>query len=154
MQISGVDNTMYVPDGMPSLQNTENPVDAGRIEDLKKTGKVECQTCKQRKYMDVSTDSGVSFKTPGHISPEASAAVVSGHEGEHVAAAKAEGAKSGNKLVSASVTLHTAICPECGRAYVSGGETRTQISYSDPSKKRGETSIDEDLKGAVIDKKV
>ena len=28
-------------------------------------------------------------------------------------------------MVSQSVTYHTAICPECGRAYVSGGTTRT-----------------------------
>ncbi len=28
-------------------------------------------------------------------------------------------------MVSQSVTYHTAICPECGKAYVSGGTTRT-----------------------------
>ena len=28
-------------------------------------------------------------------------------------------------MVSQSVTLHTAICPECGDVYVSGGTTRT-----------------------------
>lgn len=46
-------------------------------------------------------------------------------------------------------------CPECGRAYVSGGTTTTQISYSDPNQKRGGVnSIDEDLKGVVVDKKI
>ncbi len=29
----------------------------------------------------------------------------------------------------ASVRLQTAICPECGRTYVSGGVTDTQIKY-------------------------
>ena len=28
-------------------------------------------------------------------------------------------------MVSQSVTYHTAICPECGKSYVSGGTTRT-----------------------------
>ena len=28
-------------------------------------------------------------------------------------------------MVSQSVTLHTDICPECGKVYISGGETRT-----------------------------
>lgn len=29
----------------------------------------------------------------------------------------------------ASVRLKTAICPECGRTFISGGETETQIRY-------------------------
>ena len=33
------------------------------------------------------------------------------------------------KVVSASVSIHTAVCPECGRTYVSGGTTHTQIKY-------------------------
>ena len=28
-------------------------------------------------------------------------------------------------MVSQSVTLHTDICPECGKPYISGGTTRT-----------------------------
>ena len=28
-------------------------------------------------------------------------------------------------MVNQSVTIHTAICPECGDVYVSGGTTRT-----------------------------
>lgn len=94
-----------------------------------KTAKTECTTCANRKYVDGSNDPGVSFKTPGHISPEASASVVMSHEMEHVASAKAEDAKEGAELVSTSVTLRTSICPECGRCYVSGGTTRTQMKY-------------------------
>ena len=32
-------------------------------------------------------------------------------------------------MLSASVTLKTAICPECGRSYIAGGLTSTKISY-------------------------
>ena len=94
-----------------------------------KSAKTECSTCANRKYVDGSNDPGVSFKTPGHISPEASASVVKSHEMEHVASAKAEDAKEGAELISTSVSLQTSICPECGRSYVSGGTTRTQIKY-------------------------
>ena len=39
-------------------------------------------------------------------------------------------AKGGGKVLAANVTLQTAICPECGRSYVSGGQTATKIQYS------------------------
>ncbi|HQG98492.1 MAG TPA: hypothetical protein PLO75_07705, partial [Thermotogota bacterium] len=42
----------------------------------KRMGIVECQTCKNRQYADVSNDTGVSFKNAQHISPEAAFAVV------------------------------------------------------------------------------
>ena len=32
---------------------------------------------------------------------------------------------SGREVVFQTVTIHNAICPECGRIYVSGGTTRT-----------------------------
>ena len=86
----------------------------------------ECQTCKNRKYVDGSNEN-VSYKTPTHISPQNAAAAVMGHEREHMANAIAEGSKENKQLVSASITLHTAVCPECGRVYVSGGTTHTQI---------------------------
>lgn len=94
---------------------------SGRVE------KGECQTCKNRKYVDGSNEGDVSFKTPTHISPHNAAAAVMGHEREHVANAVAEGSKENKELLSASVTLHTAVCPECGRVYVSGGTTHTRI---------------------------
>lgn len=90
----------------------------------------ECQTCKNRKYVDGSNEGNVSFKTPAHISPENSAVAVRSHEQEHVANARAEGSKENAELVSANVRLHTAVCPECGRAYVSGGVTTTTIKYT------------------------
>lgn len=84
-----------------------------------------CETCEQRKYQDGSDDAGVSFKTPTRIDPGQVASAVRGHEMEHVYREQARAQREGRKVVSQSVTLHTAICPECGKAYVSGGTTRT-----------------------------
>lgn len=88
----------------------------------------ECETCKNRKYKDGS-DEMVSFKSPTHVAPEGAAAAVRAHEQEHVSNAYSEAANKNGKVVSASVSIHTAVCPECGRTYVSGGTTHTQIKY-------------------------
>lgn len=85
----------------------------------------ECQTCKERKYQDESDDPGVSYQTPTNIAPEQAAAAVRGHEQEHVTREQAQAQRDGREVVSQSVTMHTAICPECGKVYVSGGTTRT-----------------------------
>ena len=85
----------------------------------------ECQTCKNRRYVDVSDDPSVSFQTPTHISPGQSAAAVSSHEGEHVANEQAKADQEGREIISQTVTLKTSICPECKRVYVSGGTTYT-----------------------------
>ena len=90
----------------------------------------QCETCDSRRYVDQSDDPSVSFQTPTHISPGASASMVMAHEREHVANEQARADREGNKVVSQSVTLQTAICPECNRSYVSGGTTRT-ITKSD-----------------------
>lgn len=88
----------------------------------------ECQTCKNRKYKDGS-DEMVSFKTAQHVSPENAASAVRAHEQEHVSNAYKKAAMNDGKVVSASVSIHMAVCPECGRTYVSGGTTATQIRY-------------------------
>lgn len=88
----------------------------------------ECQTCKNRKYKDGS-DEMVSFKSPAHISPENAASAVRAHEQEHVTNAYSKAATGNGKVLSATVSIHTSICPECGRSYVSGGTTSTQIKY-------------------------
>ena len=100
---------------------------------LKRSGAVECETCANRKYQDGSDEMDVSFKAPGHISPQASAATVMAHEQQHVSNAYSKAGENNGKVVSASVTLHTSICPECGRSYVSGGVTNTAIKYSNDS---------------------
>lgn len=102
----------------------------------------ECQTCKNRKYKDGS-DEMVSFKSAQHVSPERAASAVRAHEQEHVSNAYKKAAKDDGKVVSASVSIHTAICPECGRSYVSGGTTHTQIKYYNE-----ENPYQQDLKNA------
>ena len=72
----------------------------------------------------------VSFKSATHISPEAAATAVRAHEGEHVSNAYDKAEKNGGKVLRASVAIHTSICPECGRTYVSGGTTTTSIRYN------------------------
>lgn len=100
----------------------------GVAREQKANGTEECQTCKNRKYRDGS-DEMVSFKSAAHISPTASASVVRAHEQEHVSNAYSKAAAGHGKVIRASVTLKTAICPECGRSYIAGGTTDTQIKY-------------------------
>ena len=71
----------------------------------------------------------VSFKSASHISPEAAATRVRAHEQEHVSNAYKKAAMNNGKVMSATVSIQTSVCPECGRSYVSGGETNTQIKY-------------------------
>jgi Zn-finger nucleic acid-binding protein len=42
----------------------------------------------------------------------------------------------GNTVVRQNVQIHTAVCPECGRVYVSGGTTTT-VTRSEPPTRRG-----------------
>ncbi len=107
---------------------TDRPQTGHPVEDGEKKPGEECQTCKKRKYQDGS-DEMVSFKSAAHISPESAASVVRSHEQEHVSNAYAKAATKNGKVISASVSIHTAICPECGRTYISGGTTHTQIKY-------------------------
>ena len=88
----------------------------------------ECETCKRRKYQDGS-DEMVSFKAAGHIDPDNAASVVMSHEQEHVSNAYQKADMEGGEVVRASVRLKTDICPECGRTFISGGVTSTQIRY-------------------------
>lgn len=85
----------------------------------------QCETCEKRKYQDGSDDSTVSFQSPTRIDPDMVASAVRGHEMEHVAHEQAKAQQEDRKVVSQTVTLHTDICPECGKAYISGGTTRT-----------------------------
>lgn len=117
-----------------SEQSERNPVTTALKEEQEKERMgikeptEECETCKKRKYQDGS-DEMVSFKSAAHISPESAAATVRAHEQEHVSNAYKKAATGNGKVVSASVSIHTSVCPECGRTYVSGGTTHTQIKY-------------------------
>lgn len=113
----------------------------------------ECQTCKERKYIDGS-DENVSFKSAAHISPEAAGARVKAHEAEHVSNAYTKAAQNNGQVVNASVSIHTAVCPECGRTYVSGGVTNTMIKYSNESNPYQQERKAQDaikLRGANVD---
>ena len=100
----------------------------------------ECQTCKNRKYQDGSDDPGVSFKTATNVAPEQAASAVRGHEQEHVVREQAKAQREDRKVVSQSVTIHTAICPECGDVYVSGGTTRTTTRANPVQEPQGQES--------------
>ena len=135
---------------------TGNQLSPVADEESKKIGRTsspeECETCKNRRYQDGS-DEMVSFKTPGKISPEESFAKVSAHEQEYVTNAIAEGSKPGKELISANVSLKTAMCPECGRAYVAGGTTRTMMKTygEDPFSQNMKAFEAEATKGNNID---
>jgi len=131
--INGIALNQGITNAYGNSYNSGYSKNVGNAENKEKPGQVsktECQTCKSRKYIDGSNESNVSFKTPGHIAPSASAALVSAHERQHVGNAINEGSQKGNKLLSVSVSLKTSVCPECGRVYVSGGETRTVMKKS------------------------
>lgn len=92
---------------------------------LKKMGVIPCETCASRVYQDGSNDPGVSFKAPTHIAPEASAALVSAHEQEHVSNEQTKAEQEDREVISQSVQIFHDVCPECGKHYVSGGLTKT-----------------------------
>lgn len=105
-----------------------NPGESTEKQAGKQSSPAECKTCKERKYQDGS-DEEVSFKSAAHISPDAAASRVRNHEQEHVSNAYKNAAQNNGKVVSCNVSIHTSVCPECGRTYVSGGTTATQIKY-------------------------
>lgn len=118
---------------VPGVSGTKKSEEIpGDPDSVKKPGRAsspkECKTCKERKYQDGSNEN-VSFKSAQHISPTSAGARVRAHEGEHVANAYNKAQEDGGKVIQASVSIQTAICPECGRTYVSGGTTHTKISY-------------------------
>lgn len=130
-----------------------NPGESTKANPGKRVSPAECETCKNRKYQDGS-DEMVSFKSAQHISPQAAAARVRGHEAEHVSNAYKDAAQNNGKVLQASVSIKTAVCPECGRTYVSGGLTRTKIAYSNednPYSKARKALDKQALVGANVD---
>jgi hypothetical protein len=90
----------------------------------------ECETCKNRRYVDKSSDSAVSFQKPTRMRPEEAAYKVMAHEMEHVRREQQKVANNSDKrILSQSVQIKTSTCPECGKNYVSGGVTRTTTRY-------------------------
>lgn len=116
-----------------------------------KKDKKDCQTCKDRKYQDGSNDPGVSFKTPTKIAPNQAAAAVAGHEREHVVRERYQAQQNGRKIISQTVSIHSAICPECGRAYISGGTTRTVTKGTNEQDSMANTQDPDSTLGNYID---
>ena len=147
--ISGISKAVQ-PETAGSIKNpTASKVKAAGRE----SSPAECETCANRKYQDGS-DEMVSFKTPQHVSPEAAASAVRAHEQEHVNNAYTKAAKDNGKVLRANVAIHTSICPECGRSYVSGGTTTTQIKYyneENPYQKNLKSTDAAKHKGRMID---
>jgi uncharacterized DUF497 family protein len=85
---------------------------------------------------------GISFKSAAHIDPSAAATKVMAHEQEHVSNANRKAASKDGEVLNATVTLKTAVCPECGRSYVSGGVTNTAIKYPATSYGQNQKSAD------------
>lgn len=156
-------NASYVSEGNLTRQEQIQAVKAGntdavssaQLKSLKRTGAVECSTCANRTYQDGSNENDVSFKAPGHISPSASAGKVMAHEQEHVSNAYEKASKKKGQVMSANVSLKTAICPECGRSYVAGGVTHTAIKYkSDPVSQNKKSADYQATAGANFDKAI
>ncbi len=136
-QANAMGSAMVGTPGVSGSENVSKPVlnpgESTKVQPGKKSSPAECETCKERKYQDGSNESNVSFQTAQHVSPTAAGAAVRAHEGQHVSNAYKKAAKDGGKVLQASVAIHTAICPECGRVYVSGGTTTTKIKYGNES---------------------
>jgi len=121
----------------------------------------ECQTCASRRYMDQSDDGSVSFQTPTHISPQQSHAAVAAHEQEHVTNENAKAERENREVVSSSVSIHYAICPECGVRYAAGGETKTVTKSADRHEEEQDWQVmlgmqnrrGEELKGQIVNTK-
>ena len=89
-----------------------------------RNGEIDCPTCAARQYVDESKDGSVSFQAPRSLSSATAATAVMSHELEHVAESRREQRESGD-IVKTSVSLESAICPMCGKSYISGGATVT-----------------------------
>lgn len=154
--ISGVNTgmqTFYNDTNTEADSAVKNPGESEVKSPGRKSSPAECETCKNRKYQDGS-DEMVSYKTAAHISPEASASAVRAHEQEHVSNAYKKAAEQNAEVLQASVTVQSAICPECGRSYIAGGETRTQLKYTNeenPYQKALKTQDASKYQGMAVD---
>lgn len=124
--MQGGTDAMAPTGNIPAVSGTwRNEAQKNGGKENKNFDSYSCETCKNRKYKDVSDDPGVSFQTPTTISPDKAASSVRAHEAEHVSREQAAAAREDRQVVSQSVSYQSAVCPECGSVYVSGGTTRT-----------------------------
>jgi hypothetical protein len=119
---AGANPQSQFPPEIDGVTEKESPPSGSKID--KKLFR-ECETCERRKFKDVSNDPSVSFKAPTSVAPGAEAYAVAAHENQHVSHEKGKAMREKKEVVYQSVQIHTAVCPECGRVYVSGGKTTT-----------------------------
>ena len=107
-------------------------------------GARQCRTCAERKYQDVSNDPSVSMQAPTSLATGQEASAVRAHEQEHVTSNAARAERDG-MVARSTVIIHTGICPECGRVYVSGGTTTTTYT------RKVSAAIADDARGLLFD---
>lgn len=147
-----IELTKYKTELSKLEKNSDDKENDEKAADMKRRfDSFECQTCKNRRYQDQSDDSGVSFQTASHIDPSAAYSAVRSHENEHVARNKTQAEQHGQKIAYQTVTINRAICPECGRSYVSGGVTHT-VTKADNSAKYtvGDIKLEKDPVGSIV----
>ncbi len=154
----------HKPDGVSDTSRSTGAADSAKKGDVvngvddeadkkRRFDSYECKTCENRKYQDGSDDSGVSFQVPTKIDPKSAAAQVRGHEQEHVVRNQAKAERDGDEIVSQNVVLHTGICNECGRVYISGGTTTTTIKRNAEQAEKFNVGMEDaqGQKGAALD---
>lgn len=147
-----IELTKYKTELSKLEKNSDDKENDQKTADMKRRfDSFECQTCKNRRYQDQSDDSGVSFQTASHIDPSAAYSAVRSHENEHVARNKTQAEQHGQKIAYQTVTINRAICPECGRSYVSGGVTHT-VTKADNSAKYtiGDIKLEKGPVGSIV----
>ena len=124
--------------------------------ETKETQKAECQTCKERKYMDQSNEGDVSFPAHTLTARGQAPALVMDHAGFLGLNGVAEAQKQNKRLVSVSVSLKTGVCPECGKTYIAGGTTRTKmLTYRENPYDQGRKAVEGTmLRGMNFDQKL
>jgi hypothetical protein len=125
---------MLQPDA--STQNAINENTAAGIRGKDLAGVGDCETCKSRTYQDRSSDGGVSMQSPTQLSPEEAASAVMSHEREHAARDAAQAKSEGRDVIYNNIRLFSSICPECGKTYISGGQSQT-VTEKKPEEQQG-----------------
>jgi hypothetical protein len=140
-------------DYIPADYNTLPPGDLPAATALEAAA--GCYTCENRRYQDQSNDPGVSFQAPTKLSPNEAASAVVAHEREHAVREESKALEEGREVISNNIRIFTDVCSECGRVYVSGGETRTVTQQKEDNapfaKDFFENTVGQHLTGRNID---